>query len=70
VDKPDRDSVQEVQLLAPASLGRDETSLFEQSQVLHNAETRHWQSPLKRAERLAVFLEHQAAFDVSDPRGL
>src|SRR5215813_8907832 len=44
VDEPDGNDVQEVQLLAAALLGRDETGLFEHLQVLHDAEARHRQA--------------------------
>src|SRR5207247_7690007 len=59
VDEPDRDGVQEVQLLAPALLRDPEAGLLEHPQVLHHAEARHRQSPLERAERLPVFLEQR-----------
>ena len=57
VDEPDRDGVQEVQLLAPAPLGHDEAGLLEHSQVLHHAEARHRQAPLERAQCLAFLFE-------------
>ena len=57
VDEPDRDGIQEVQLLAPASLRHDEAGLLEDPQVLHDAEARHRQTLLQRAQRLPVFLK-------------
>ena len=57
MDEPDRDGVQEMQLLAPAPPGHDQTRLFEQLQVLHHAEARHRQPLFERAQRLPVLLE-------------
>jgi hypothetical protein len=57
VDEPDRDGVQEMQLLAPAPPGYDEAGLLEHAQVLHHTEARHRQAPLECAQRLPVLLE-------------
>ena len=57
MDEPDRDGVQEVELLAPAPRGHDEPGLLEHPQVLHHAEARHRQPPLERAQRLPVLAE-------------
>ena len=54
VDEPDRDRVQEVELLAPPSPGHHQAGLFELLQVLHHAEPRHGEAPLELAQRLAV----------------
>jgi hypothetical protein len=70
VDEPDRDGVQEMQLLASAPPGGDETRLFEQFQMLHDAEPRHRQPLFERAQRLAVlaeeFVEQAAARRVGE----
>src|SRR5437899_2958716 len=57
VDEPDGDRVQEVQLFASPPPGHHEARLFELLQMLHDAETRHRQTPLQCAERLPVFAE-------------
>jgi len=57
VDEPDRDGVQEVELLAAALLRDHEPRLLEDPQVLHHAETRHRQPLLERTQRLPVDLE-------------
>jgi hypothetical protein len=57
VDEPDRDGVEEVELLPASPLGGDETGLLEHAQVLHHAEARHRQPLLQRAQRLPVFVE-------------
>jgi hypothetical protein len=57
VDEPDRDWVQEVELLAPAPPRRDEIGFLEYAQVLHDAEARHRQAQLECAERLPVLSE-------------
>src|SRR4029077_20979340 len=57
VDEPDRDGVQEVELL-PAAPARDhEIGLLQQPEVLHDAEARHGQALLERTQRLPVLLE-------------
>ena len=57
VDEPDRDGVQEVQLLAAASPGHDQAGLLEQLQVLHDAEARHREAAREGARRLPVLAE-------------
>ena len=57
VDEPDRDGVQEVQLLPAPSPGDDEARLFQLLQVLHHAEAGDVEPRLERAQRLAVFTE-------------
>jgi hypothetical protein len=57
VDEPDRDRVQEVELLAPTPLRGHETRFLEHPEVLHDAEARHRQPLLERAECLPVLLE-------------
>jgi len=57
VDEPDRDRVQEVELLAPSPPGDHEARLLELLQVLHHAEARHLEAPLERAQRLPVLAE-------------
>src|SRR4051794_26994223 len=59
VDEPDRDGVEEVQLLAAAPASDYEVRLLEHLQVLHHAEARHRQPALERGERLAVLLEQE-----------
>jgi hypothetical protein len=59
VDEPDRDGIQEVQLLAPTPPGRDQTRLLEHPQVLHDADARHRQRLLQRDERLPILLEQR-----------
>ena len=57
VDQPDRDRVEEVELL-PAFLPRDdEPRLLEELQVLHDPEPRHLQLGLELRQRAAVALE-------------
>ena len=57
VDEPDRDRVQEMELLAASSPGDHEARLLELLQVLHHAEPRDVEPRLERAQRLAVFTE-------------
>jgi hypothetical protein len=57
VDEPDRDRVQEMQLLATLAPGRDQPRPLEHPQVLHDAEAGHRQALLERAQRLTVLLE-------------
>src|SRR5207244_13157695 len=57
VDEPDRHGVQEVELLAPSSLGDDEARLLELSKVLHHTEARHLEAARKGAQRLTVVTE-------------
>ena len=54
VNQPDRDGVEEVQLLAPRPARDDEAGAFEDAQVLHDAEARHLQLRLELGERAAV----------------
>ena len=57
MDEPDRDRVEEVELL-PAALLRDhEPGFLEHLEVLHHAEARHLEVLLERTERLAVLPE-------------
>ena len=57
VDQSDRHSVQEVPFL-PACFSCDhEARVFEDAQVLHDAEARHLQLRLELGERAAVTLE-------------
>ncbi len=57
MNEPNRDGVQEVQLLAPLPPGRDETRLFQQPEMFHDAEASHRQPLLESAQGLSVFLE-------------
>jgi len=57
VDEPDRDGVQEVQLLPAPALRDDEAGVLEHAQVLHHAEARHVEARLQRAQRLRVLAE-------------
>jgi hypothetical protein len=57
VNEPDRNGVQEVQLLAAPAARDHDAGLLEDPQMLHHAEPRHRQPLLERAERLAVLLE-------------
>jgi len=57
VDEPDRDGVQEVQLFAAAPASQHEPRFLELLQVLHDAEARHLEALLERAQRLAVCAE-------------
>ena len=68
MDEPDRNGVQEVQLLAAALAREDETGLFEHLQVLHHAEARHRQALLERTQRLTVLLKQLV--EQLAPRGI
>jgi hypothetical protein len=68
VDEPDRDRVQEVQLLAPAPPGHDQAGLLELPQVLHHPEAGHGEAPLERGQRLAVLAEELV--EQAPPRGV
>jgi hypothetical protein len=57
VNQPDRDGVQEVQLLPPRSARDDEPGVLEQPQVLHDPEAGHLQLGRELRERAAVTLE-------------
>ena len=57
MDEPDRDRVQEVELLAASPPGDDEARLLELLEVLHHAEPGHVEPRLERAQRLAVLTE-------------
>src|SRR5687767_9723506 len=59
VDEPDRNRIQEVELLAAPAPRRDQPRLLEHPQVLHDGETRHRQPALERAQRLSVALEER-----------
>jgi hypothetical protein len=57
VDQPDRDRVQEVQLFPTGPPGDDEARVFEDAQVLHDAEAGHLQLRLELGQRAAVTRE-------------
>src|SRR6185295_2612278 len=59
VNQPDRDRVQEVQLLPARPPRDDEARVFEDAQVLHDAEACHLQLGLELGERAAVTREEQ-----------
>ena len=59
VDEPDRDRVQEVELLPPLPRGDDETRLLQHLQVLHDTEARHAEAGLECAQRLPVLAEER-----------
>ena len=54
VDEPDRDGVQEVELLPTPPLGDDEAGLLQLPEVLHDPEARHRKPRLEFGQRLAV----------------
>jgi hypothetical protein len=53
VDQPDRDRVEEVELLPAGPASDDEPGLFQQAQVLHDPEARHVDLGLELGERAA-----------------
>ena len=57
VDEPDRDRVEEVELLPTLSLRDDEPGFLELLEVLHHAEARHREAFGERVQRLAVLPE-------------
>ena len=57
MDEPDRDRVEEVELLPAPPPGDDEAGLLELLQVLHHPEAGHREALLERAQRLAVLPE-------------
>ena len=57
MDEPDRDGVEEVQLLPALPSGDDEPGLLELLQVLHHPEARHVEARFELVERLAVLAE-------------
>jgi hypothetical protein len=57
MQEPDGDDVEEVQLLASATARDDQTGVFEELEVLHDAKTRHRKTFFKLGEALAVPLE-------------
>ena len=57
MDEPDRDRVEEVELLASAPARGHEPCLLEHLEVLHHAEARHRRPLLERAERLPILGE-------------
>ena len=57
MDEPNRDRVQEVELLATLAPRRDEIRLLEHPQVLHHAEAGHRQALLERRQCLPVLGE-------------
>ena len=57
MDEPDRNRVEEVQLLAAALLGDHEPRVLELLEVLHHAEPRHLEARAERVQRLAVLPE-------------
>jgi hypothetical protein len=57
VDQPDRHGVQEVPLLPARPACEDEARVFEDAQVLHDAEAGHLQFGFELRQRAAVTLE-------------
>src|SRR5262249_34822938 len=57
MDQPDRDRVQEVELLAAAPPGHHQARILELPQVLHHPEPRHAEPRLERAQGLSVLAE-------------
>ncbi len=57
MDEPDRDGVQEVELLAASAPGDDEPCLLQLLQVLHHAEAGHREALVERVQRLPVLPE-------------
>ena len=57
VDQPDRDRVEEVQLLPARAARDDEPPFLEHPEVLHDAEAGHLQLGLELRERAAVTFE-------------
>jgi hypothetical protein len=57
VDEPDRNRVQEVQLLATPTPGCHQTGLLELPQVLHDTEASDLEARFEGGERLAVAAE-------------
>ena len=57
VDEPDRDGVQEVELLPAPPLGDDEPGLLQLLEVLHHPEARHREARLELGQGLAVVPE-------------
>ncbi len=57
VDQPDRDGVEEVELLPARPARDDEPGVLEHAQVLHDPEAGHLQLGLELGERAAVALE-------------
>ena len=57
MDLPDRDGVEEVQLLPSGSSGDDQPGALELPQMLHDPEPRHVYSGLELREREAIALE-------------
>jgi len=57
VDQPDRNRVEEVELLPTCFAGDHEARVFEHAQMLHDAETGHLQFGLELSECAAVTLE-------------
>jgi hypothetical protein len=68
VDEPDRDRVEEVQLLAAALARGHEPRLLQHPQVLHHAEAGHRHPLLQRAEGLPVPREERV--EQPPPRGI
>ena len=57
MDEPDRDRIEEMELLAATAPCGHEPRVFEHAEMLHHADARHRQSGLERAQRLAVLAE-------------
>ena len=57
VDQPDRNRVEEVELLPTCFAGDHEARVFEHAQMLHDAEPGHLHLGLELGERAAVTLE-------------
>jgi len=69
VDEPDGHRIEEVQFLAAAAPGHHEAGLFQDLQVLHDAEPSDLKPGLQRAERLAVLAEERVQQVPSDGVG-
>jgi hypothetical protein len=59
VDEPDRDRVEEVELLPALLAGDDEPRLLQHLQVLHDPEAGHRELGLQLGQRAAVTREEQ-----------
>src|SRR3954454_2383435 len=68
VDDPDRDGVEEVELLPPAPPGDHQPGLLEHLEVLHDAEARHGHARLERVQCLPVLTEELV--EQTAPRGV
>ncbi len=57
VDEPDRDRVEEVELLAASPLGHHQPRLLELLQMLHHPEAGHREAFFERTQRLPILSE-------------